>query len=127
MLFRSQAYAQANEVVMIATKQAQEILDNATNEANNIRMGAMSYTDEQLRGIEEILTHSIDTSRARYENLLNSLQGYLDVVSRNRTELFPAEPEPEEEMPKTSESAPSDKAADIDMSNVTIETNPSNE
>ncbi len=122
-----QAYAQANEVVMIATKQAQEILDNATNEANNIRMGAMSYTDEQLRGIEEILTHSIDTSRARYENLLNSLQGYLDVVSRNRTELFPAEPEPEEEMPKTSESAPSDKAADIDMSNVTIETNPSNE
>ena len=36
-----QAYAQANEVVMIATKQAQEILDNATNDANNIRMGAM--------------------------------------------------------------------------------------
>ena len=28
-----QAYAQANEVVMIATKQAQEILDNATNDA----------------------------------------------------------------------------------------------
>ena len=43
-----QAYAQANEVVMIATKQAQEILDNATNDANNIRMGAMQYTDDIL-------------------------------------------------------------------------------
>ena len=43
-----QAYAQANEVVMIATKQAQEILDKATNDANNIRMGAIQYTDLSL-------------------------------------------------------------------------------
>ena len=42
-----QAYAQANEVVMIATKQAQEILDKATNDANNIRMGAIQYTDSR--------------------------------------------------------------------------------
>lgn len=44
-----QAYAQANEVVMIATKQAQEILDKATNDANNIRMGAIQYTDSSLK------------------------------------------------------------------------------
>ena len=88
-----QAYAQANEVVMIATKQAQELLDNATNEANGIRMGAVSYTDEQLKGIEDILTHSIDTSKARYEHLIGSLQEYLDVVSRNRAELFQSEEE----------------------------------
>ena len=47
-----QAYAQANEVVMIATKQAQEILDKATNDANNIRMGAIQYTDSSLRSEE---------------------------------------------------------------------------
>ena len=69
-----QAYAQANEVVQIATKQAQEILDNATNEANSLRMGAMSYTDSQLKGIEDILANSIDTTKARSENLINSLQ-----------------------------------------------------
>ena len=95
-----QAYAQANEVVMIATKQAQEILDNATNEANGIRMGAVSYTDEQLKGIEDILTHSIDTSKARYEHLIGSLQEYLDVVSRNRAELFQSEEEAEEQQPE---------------------------
>ena len=95
-----QAYAQANEVVMIATKQAQEILGNATNEANGIRMGAVSYTDEQLKGIEDILTHSIDTSKARYEHLIGSLQEYLDVVSRNRAELFQSEEEAEEQQPE---------------------------
>ncbi|MDD6742073.1 MAG: ATPase [Roseburia porci] len=100
-----QAYAQANEVVMIATKQAQEILDNATNEANGIRMGAVSYTDEQLKGIEDILTHSIDTSKARYEHLIGSLQEYLDVVSRNRAELFQSEEEAEEQQPEQVENA----------------------
>jgi cell division septum initiation protein DivIVA len=98
-----QAYAQANEVVMIATKQAQEILDNATNEANQIRMNAMVYTDSQLKGVEDILTNAIDTSRMRNDNLIASLQGYLDVVSSNRSQLFPTiaapeiEPEPEEQ------------------------------
>ncbi len=88
-----QAYAQANEVVMIATKQAQEILDNATNEANSIRMGAMSYTDGQLKGVEDILINAIDTSKTRYDNLISSLQGFLDVVTANRAQLYP-EPEP---------------------------------
>ena len=95
-----QAYAQANEVVLIATKQAQEILDNATNEANNVRMGAMNYTDQQLQGIEEILTHSIDTSRMRDENLIQSLQGYLDIVTTNRAQLFPSEEASPKEEPK---------------------------
>ncbi len=94
-----QAYAQANEVVMIATKQAQEILDNATNEANNIRMGAMAYTDSQLKGVEDILSNAIDTSRMRYDNLISSLQGFLDVVSTNRAQLFPAEPATDLEQP----------------------------
>jgi hypothetical protein len=91
-----QAYAQANEVVMIATKQAQEILDNATNEANSLRMNAMTYADSQLRGIEEVLSNSIETSQARYDNLISSLRGFLDVVVSNRAQLFPATQEAQE-------------------------------
>ena len=123
-----QAYAQANEVVMIATKQAQEILDNATNEANNIRMYAMSYTDDKLKGLEDILINSIDTTKARTENLVSSLQGYLDIVSANRAELFPAEPEPAP-VKKPVEKKPADKAKDpdglepIDLSVVNIKAN----
>ena len=58
-------------------------------------MGAVGYVDDQLRGIEDILSNSIETSRARSENLVQSLQGFLDVVSQNRAQLFPAEPEEE--------------------------------
>lgn len=112
-----QAYAQANEVVMIATKQAQEILDNATNEANNIRMSAMAYTDDKLRSVEDILVNSIDTSKARYDNLINSLQGFLDMVVSNRMELFPAEPEPVVETKKRE----NEPVEEIDLSVVNIE------
>ncbi len=122
-----QAYAQANEVVMIATKQAQEILDNATNEANNIRMYAMNYTDDKLKGLEDILTNSIDTSKMRYDNLINSLQGFLDVVSANRAELFPPQVEPEKpkkpvkEAPKAKEKEKDpDGLEPIDLSVVNI-------
>ena len=84
-----QIIAQAQEVVMIATKQAQEILDNATNEANSLRVSAMGYADDQLHEIEEVLSNSIETSQARYDSLISSLQGFLDVVTKNRAQLFP--------------------------------------
>lgn len=86
-----QAYAQANEVVMIATKQAQEILDNATNDANSIRFSAISYTDEMLKNLEDVIGHSIETAKARTDSLVGSLQGYLDIISSNRSELVPQE------------------------------------
>jgi cell division septum initiation protein DivIVA len=112
-----QAYAQANEVVMIATKQAQEILDNATNDANNIRLGAIGYTDELLKNLETILTNAIDGSKARYENLLTSLNSSLQVVLANRAELMPqtepelSETEPSSEQPaEASEEAESESA-----------------
>lgn len=84
-----EAYAQANEVVQIATKQAQEILDSATNEANNLRMSAMAYTDSQLKSIEDILTGSIETSKARYDSLISSLQEFEDVVAKKQSRAFP--------------------------------------
>jgi len=114
-----QAYAQANEVVMIATKQAQEILDNATNDANNIRMGAISYTDDILKNLEESITHAIDTSKARSDSLLQTLQGFLEVVTANRAELAPeqvtAEPQKQEKEIQT-QSLPEDKEAETEVS-----------
>ena len=99
-----QAYAQANEVVLIATNQAQEILDNATNDANNIRMGAIQYTDDILKNLEEIIGHAMDTTQARTENLMKSLQGCYDLVNANRNEL-----RPEEETEASKESEPQEE------------------
>lgn len=104
-----QAYAQANEIVMVATNQAQEILDNATNDANNIRVAAIQYTDEILKSLEGIIGHAIDSTKARTENLLSSLQGCYDVVNANRNELIP------QEEPMTAESKQPEASLDSDM------------
>ncbi|MBO6214261.1 MAG: ATPase, partial [Lachnospiraceae bacterium] len=84
-----QAYAQANEVVMIATKQAQDTIDKATKEANEIRASAMAYTDDMLKAIQEILVKSMDTTRRNADSYLNTMQGYLDIVTKNRLEINP--------------------------------------
>lgn len=123
-----QAYAQANEVVMLATKQAQDILNEATNEANSIRMGAMTYTDDKLRAIEEILTHAIDVSTARANSLCQSLSESLQVVVANRAELFPAVVEQEEvkEAPKSKETEKSstEETKEIDISKINVSVEP---
>ena len=93
-----QAYARANEVVMLATKQAQEILDKATTDANTIREGAIAYTDDLLKSMEQTMSHTLETSQARQEAFAKSIQGYLDIIISNRKELRPQnllEPESE--------------------------------
>ena len=84
-----QAYAQANEVILIAQKNAQEKIDRATEDANNIRMGAIAYTDELLANIQTILANSIETAKNRNETFLATMQTYLDTVDANRASLVP--------------------------------------
>lgn len=98
-----QAYAQANEVVLIATNQAQDILDKATIDANDIRYGAIQYTDDILANLQGIISHTITTSNAKYENLIKSLQDCYEIVNANRVELIPQEEVAEEEQEKFDE------------------------
>ena len=99
-----QAYAQANRVVTMATQQAQEILDNATIEANNVRMSAMQYMDDMLAHIENIISQSSQTASTHYENMINSLHQYQDIIQSNRSELHPVEEDDLEDVPLTEES-----------------------
>ena len=88
-----QAYAQANEVVTLASHQAQEILDNATIEANGVRMAAMQYLDDMLASLENLMTTTLNTSTAHYENFFNTINSYNEIVKANRAELRPTEVE----------------------------------
>lgn len=92
-----QAYAQANEIVMLATKQAQEILDNATVDANNIRIGAIQYTDEMLGNLQGIISNAMESANSKFDNLMSTLKNSYDVINSNRQELNPAEEELVEE------------------------------
>ena len=50
-----QAYAQANETINKSNQQAQGILDSATQDANNIRLSAITYTDDMLANLGNIM------------------------------------------------------------------------
>lgn len=107
-----QAMKQSQIMLEETRKQAQEILDSATTDANNIRMSAISYTDDMLANLEQIMSHASDTVSSKYNTFINSLQSCYDIVSKNRMELSPqggtssnytsdfaaATEEPEEEM-----------------------------
>lgn len=92
-----QAYAQADEVVTAAHMQAQEMLDRAVTEANEMRLSAMQYTDDLLAHVESIISGSIQSASADYENLINHMKQYQEIVSSNRRELMPIPEDLEED------------------------------
>ena len=86
-----QAYAQAQEIVEMASAQAQEILEKASEEAGAMRMAAVSYTDDNLGAIEDILAHGIDVAATNYERLMTQLQETIGVIQANRSQLYPVD------------------------------------
>ena len=108
-----QAYAQANEIVNSANQQAQAIIDSATADANNLRLSAISYTDEMMANLEQLIHGTMENANARYNELAQtynafaqSLQSAADVVSENRSELAPQLNNP---IPKQTEEEPEEK------------------
>ena len=99
-----QAYAQAQEIVEMASNQAQEILEKASEEAGAMRMAAVSYTDDNLGVIEDLLAHGIDVAATNYERLMTQLQETIQVIQANRSQLYPAGDDAEE----VSEESPAD-------------------
>ena len=83
------ALEQSNQLLEQTNAQAQEMIDNATSDSNDIRMSAISYTDEMLENLEKIMNHTLDSAGQRYSNFINSIQSCLDIVTRNRGELSP--------------------------------------
>ncbi|MDE5819676.1 MAG: vacuolar family H+-ATPase subunit H [Lachnospiraceae bacterium] len=86
-----QAYAKANEIVTLATRQAQSILDAATMQANDFKAQALQYMDESLGSMEDILTNAMNDASVHYENLLNSMNSYKELIQSNRAQLYPVD------------------------------------
>lgn len=89
-----QAYEQAQDIIAQATAQAQQILDQAQVDANGYKMSVMDYTDDSLANIESILSTAIETTQARHDSLINSLQQHLQTIVSDRAQLRP-QPEAE--------------------------------
>lgn len=83
-----QAYAKADELVRSATVQGQQIVDQAAKEANAYRQSAVRYTDEMLKSLQDIISHTMDGAKSRFETFSHSLESSYQIVSANRQELY---------------------------------------
>lgn len=81
------AYATASKLVDDARIQAQEIVENASAEANSIRIGAMQYTDDMLQQLQSIIGHSMEEVQSKFTALDGSLRSTYEIVESNRKEL----------------------------------------
>lgn len=88
-----QAYETAQVYINDAARQAQEIVDAAVNDANNIRMSAMQYADDSLSNIQNILDTAITQNQARFDNQQSLLVECFKKVCADRSALYPAETE----------------------------------
>ncbi|MDO4632310.1 MAG: ATPase [Eubacteriales bacterium] len=83
------AVNQAQQLMDETRQQAQELLDSATNDANNIRMSAISYTDDMLANLEQVMAHANESISAKYESFMSAIQSSYEIVNKNRMELSP--------------------------------------
>lgn len=93
------AVSEANQVIEDAQAQAQAIIDNAMADAEGIRQASINYTDDMLRSLQTIISHSMETSQSRFESFFASMQSTYDVVTSNRNELAGGVSNETEEMP----------------------------
>ncbi len=109
-----QAYAQANAIVMQAQEEAQKMLNQAYEDAENIRLGAIDYTDEMLGTMQSLLENTVETTKIKYESLINALSKDLEIVANNRQELHPQPEETEsvEDEPQSEEKKDEDSSDD---------------
>jgi len=92
----AQAQAQAAEILRSAQAQAQEIVDKAVLDSNQIREGAINYTDSQLATLQNILSDALTNTESRYKGFMGQLNDALSVVISNRKQLYPTSAAPSE-------------------------------
>ncbi len=97
------AYQAANQIIDDANVQAQAIIDAAVNDANSIRQGAIQYTDDALRNLQNIIAQTVDTAQNRFEAYMESMKNAFDVVTNNRSELLVSPQQQESAAPEGGE------------------------
>ena len=82
-----QAYLQANEMVSRATQQADSIMQAVNYDAEQMKAGALAYTNDMLSEIERVISLTYENTKARTEAMLTAMEQNLEIVRENRREL----------------------------------------
>ena len=60
-----------------------------TRDANDIRRGAIQYTDDMLANMQTMVQEVVETSNSRYSAMMKNFQDFYDTIISNRQELAP--------------------------------------
>ena len=85
------AHQRASDMLNEAQAHAQQILDQAVNDANTIRGGAVSYTDNELAMLQNLIDNAISDTENRYAAFMHQLKEHKEVITSNRNQLNQAE------------------------------------
>ena len=96
-----QALYQRNEMLREATEYADALVAQAQSDADQIRQGALGYTNEMLGGLEQVLASAYEITKNRSDAMLESMRQNLEIVMANRRELN-GEVNPEERVQSAS-------------------------
>lgn len=77
----------AQRIIDDAQAEAKQILDQAASDAQTIREGAISYTDNQLMMLQNLLSNALTNTETRYNGFMKQLSDCLEVVDSNRRQL----------------------------------------
>jgi len=82
-----QAYMQANEMVSRASQQADSIMQSVTYDVEQMKAGALAYTNDMLSEIERVISQTYEATREKAEAMLHAMEQNLEIVRENRREL----------------------------------------
>ena len=71
----------------MARSQADQIVNEANADANEIRLGSMYYTKDKLTEVSNYINATLEAEKTNYDNLIQSLQSNLDIVLNNTNEI----------------------------------------
>lgn len=83
-----QAYAQANEIVALSSQRAQQIEDEAVNDANSYRMAAVQYMDQMLARMEQESQNASLKLQQTYTQMMQQMQDAYQVSSEQMQQSF---------------------------------------
>ncbi len=82
-----QAYRKAEEIVDYATNEANRMLERASREAEQMYVNATVYSEEKLTEAENMLKNAYSSSKNKYDALLVSIKGNLEIIENDKREL----------------------------------------
>ena len=118
--------AQKDKIISDAQAQAEQMIEETTNYANalveehenaeEMRISALSYTQSLIGNIQEVVQRSLDIAKTNSEGLINGLSENLNILVSNNealvSQLNEKQPAPADELPEV-EDDEEDNVSDV--------------